>query len=77
MALFLGVHDLKKNMGSGWEGYKKACAEVGCRAIHAYSNNERKVGYCVTEASSADEVRKAHENANISLEDVFEVNRSE
>ena len=77
MALFFGVHDLKKNMGNGREGYKKACTEVGCRAIHAYSNDVKKVGYCVTEALSVDEVRKAHENANIPLEDVFEVNHSE
>ena len=77
MALFFGIHDLKKNMGGGWEGYKKACEELGCRAIHAYSSDEKKVGYCVTEASSVDEVRKAHDNANIPLEDVFEVNRSE
>lgn len=77
MALFLGVHDLKKDMGSGWAGYKAACKELGCRAIHAYSNDEKKVGYCVTEAASLDEVRRAHENANIPLEDVFEVDRSE
>ncbi|MBI2515179.1 DUF4242 domain-containing protein [Candidatus Wolfebacteria bacterium] len=77
MALFLGVHDLNKDMGDGWAGYKKACEELGCHALHAYSNDEKKVGYCVTEASSADGVRKAHENADISLEDVFEVNRSE
>lgn len=77
MALFLGIHDLKKDTGSGWTGYKRACEELGCRAIHAYSNGEKKVGYCVTEASSVDEVRKAHNKANIALEDVFEVNRSE
>lgn len=77
MALFLGVHDLNKGMGSGWEGYKEACAELGCRALHAYGSDEKKVGYCVTEASSVDEVRKAHANANIPLEDVFEVERTE
>lgn len=35
MALFLGVHDLNKDMGSGWEGYKKVCAEIGCRVVNA------------------------------------------
>lgn len=77
MALFLGVHDLNKDMGGGWEGYKKACEELGCHAIQAYANDEKKVGYCVTEASSIDEVRKAHDKANTPLEDVFEVDRSE
>lgn len=77
MALFMGVHDLSKDMGGGWEGYKKACDELGCRAVHAYTNDEKKMGYCVTDASSIDKVRQAHNNADIPLEDLFEVNRSE
>lgn len=77
MALFLGVHTLQKDMGGGWTGYKKACEELGCRAINSYSSNEKGVAYCVTEAISAAVVLEAHKNANVPVDDVFEVDRSE
>lgn len=77
MALFLGVHTLQKDMGGRWTAYKRACEEFGCRAITSYSSSKKGVAYCVTEAPSAEKVFEAHRNANVPVDDVFEVDRSE
>ncbi len=77
MALFIGVHTLKEDMGGGWTGYKKACDDIGIRPVCSYSSSEKGVAYCITEASSVDEVSKAHENAKVPVDDIFEVDYSE
>ena len=75
--LFIGLHILKEDMGGGWTGYKKACEELGCRAIRSYSSSEKGLAYCITEAASSDQVLKAHKNASVPVDDVFEVILSE
>lgn len=82
MAVFLGTHHMPDGMpiedaesGSKemWQSYCKAAKEQGLTPIGAVVSIEKKVGYCQTEAGSIDEVKKAHETANIPLDDLYEV----
>ncbi len=77
MALFIGVHTLKEDMGGGWDGYKNACTDLGIRAVCSYVSSEKGMAFCVTEASSVDKVRKAHENSKVPVDDIYEVGYSE
>lgn len=77
MALFVGVHTLKEDMGGGWDGYKKACSDVGIRAVCSYGSSERGVAWCFTEAASVEEVRRAHDKSRIPVDDIFEVGYTE
>ncbi len=79
MALFLGVHTLPlpKSVTGSWESYKSTCTDLGISALHAYSSDEKGVAYCITEASSSDAVLEAHQKADVPVDDVFEVVRSE
>ena len=80
MAQFLGVHKMA-NIGAatdqeaadGFHKYQEAAAKMGLKATHAHYSLEKGFAYCLTEAGSADEVKKAHDNAAIPLEDVIEV----
>ena len=78
MAEFLGVHKVPAEMTEGdvtegFNSYKEAASKMGLKALHAHFSLERGFAYCLTEAGSADEVKKAHENVAIPLEDVVEV----
>jgi len=78
MAIFLGIH----NMGDGvtddmvrqsWAAYKAACAKLGCQAQHAHYNAKQGRAFCITEAVSADMVQKAHDEANVQVNEVIEI----
>ncbi len=78
MAIFLGVH----NMGNGvtedmiaqsWEKYKAACVKAGLNAKHAHSTAVQGKAFCITEAESADAVQKAHDDAGVPVNEIFEV----
>ncbi len=78
MAEFLGVHKLETGMteadvNGGFNNYKESAEKMGLKPLHAHISMEKGFAYCLTEAPSAEEVRKAHENAAIPLEDVVEV----
>lgn len=78
MALFLGVHKIpadlaEKDIAAGYESYKKSAKDSGIHALSAVYSMEKGFAYCQTEAKTADEVRQAHANAQIPLEDVIEV----
>ncbi|MBI2051886.1 DUF4242 domain-containing protein [Candidatus Roizmanbacteria bacterium] len=78
MAVFLGVHKISEGMDEtkiveGWENYKKSASEMGLKPLSAVVSIEKGFAHCQTEADSADQVRKAHENVAIPLEDVVEV----
>ena len=78
MVEFLGVHKVPAEMTEGdvtegFNSYKEAASKMGLKASHAHFSLEKGFAYCLTEASSADEVKKAHENVAIPLEDVVEV----
>lgn len=78
MPVFLGVHKLTPGMQEadvqkGWEDYKVSATTAGLRPISAVVSVEKGFAYCQTEAQSADQVRAAHANASIPLEDVVEV----
>lgn len=80
MALFLGVHKLLpemlgKDVEEGFEKYKQSAREAGLSPISAVYSLEKGFAYCQTEASSAEEVRTAHEKVEIPLEDVIEVKK--
>ena len=80
MAQFLGVHKTA-NIGAGtdqeavdgFNKYKDAASKMGINAIHAHYSLEKGFAYCITEAQNADQVREAHANAKIPLEDVIEI----
>lgn len=78
MALFLGVHKLGSEMNEnqireGFQSYKKSAGEGGINAMMAVYSMEKGFAYCVTEAESAEQVRKAHQSVSIPLEEVIEV----
>lgn len=78
MARFLGVHKLTQEftdqeIEEGYSKYKASAMAKGLRPLSAVYNQEKGFAYCQTEAESADQVRKAHEEAGISIEDVIEV----
>jgi len=78
MALFLGVHDMgqsvpEEQMTGGWQAYKAACEKSGCKALHAHISPETGKAFCITEASSADEVRAAHDVANVPLKEIIPI----
>lgn len=85
MAQFLGIHDTndvfidssKDIEGDPWEAYKKACAAHNCKALHVHFSRSVGKAYCVTEATSAEDVQAAHDDANLKLLEVFEVELSE
>ena len=80
MAQFLGVHkttdigvmDDQKAV-DGFHKYKDAANKMGLDATHAHYSLEKGFAYCITEAQSADKIRKAHASVDIPLEDVIEV----
>lgn len=77
MALFLGVHKFEglseAEVHEGWEKYKQSATSAGLRPLSAVVSLEKGFAYCQTEAESADQVRAAHQSAEIPLEDVVEV----
>jgi len=78
MPLFLGVHRLSAERSdalveNGWRSYCEGCRALGVKPLAVVYSVEKGVAYCQTEASSADDVWKAHEQVAIPLEDVLEV----
>ncbi len=78
MATFLGVHDMGKAMTddeikSVWDSYKAACDKLGCSGMHVHYSGEKGRSYCLTEADSADEVQKAHDEAKVPVNEILEV----
>lgn len=80
MALFLGVHKLEKGMTvkeaeEGFERYKASARSTGLNPISTVVSLEKGFAYCQTEADSAQQVKDAHEEAEIPIEDVIEVKK--
>jgi len=80
MAQFLGVHKISdtgtvtdQESADAFHKYQDAARKMGLNATHVHYSLEKGFAYCITEAQSADQVRKAHANANIPLDDVIEV----
>ncbi len=78
MALFLGVHDsglptTDDNVKSSWANYKAACEKRGCKGLRVHYNIGQGKAFCVTDASSADDVRAAHDEIKLPLKDLVEV----
>lgn len=78
MPLFLGVHKItgevtEDTIQQGYQTYKQSAQGMGLKPLGAVYNMEKGFVYCQTEANSKEEVRKAHENVQIPLEDVVEV----
>jgi hypothetical protein len=85
MAQFLGIHDTndvlidesKPIEGDPWEVYKKSCVQHNCKPLHVHHNKSVGKAFCITEASSAEEVQAAHDEANLKLKELIEVELSE
>ncbi len=78
MALFMGLHNMggsitDEKMKQNWEAYKEACASLGCSAKHAHANTQQGKAFCITEADSADLVQKAHDDAQVPVNEILEV----
>jgi len=80
MSQFLGVHKMKtigvgsdQKSVSAFRKYQKEARKIGLNATHVHYSLEKGFAYCITEAQNAEQVRKAHANANIPLDDVIEV----
>jgi hypothetical protein len=78
MATFMGLHDMgasvtDEQMGDNWQAYKAACGKLGCETVHVHFNSQKGLAYCLTEADSAETVRKAHEAAGVPVQDILEV----
>jgi hypothetical protein len=78
MALFLGIHNMSgptedEAITGNWEKYKAACKDLGCSPVRAYSSGGAGKAFCVTEAESADMVQKAHDQANVPINEIIEV----
>lgn len=64
----------EEDQKAGWEAYKAECNKHGCKPIRAHLSPETGKAFCLTEASSADEVMAAHkESAKPSEPEVIEV----
>ena len=78
MAIYVGIHKFSKNtdeevINKGWPKYKDACAKKGAKAIRLGYNLEKGEGHCITEASSEEVVREAHEEIEQIPEDIYEI----
>jgi hypothetical protein len=78
MATFLGVHDLGGSIEDGkfqasWAAYKEACDKLGCSALHMHYNAEKGKAFCLTEASTASEVQKAHDEVQVPIVEILEI----
>jgi hypothetical protein len=78
MALFMGIHDMGGTVAvdavvQNWDKYKEACVEMGCTPQHAHYNAGQGKAFCITEADSADTVQKAHDNANVPVNEILEI----
>jgi hypothetical protein len=78
MALFLGVHDMgqamtDEQMKGSWEAYKAACDKRGCKGLRAHINAGQGKAYCLTEASSSNDVQAAHDDAQVPVKEIVEV----
>lgn len=57
----------------GYSKYKESAQAKGLKPLSAVYSKEKGFAYCQTEAENADQVRKAHKEINIPIEDVIEV----
>lgn len=80
MKQFLGVHKMgdgpltsDQTIADSFHGYQAAAKNMGLNATHVHYSVKKGFGYCITEANSADEVLKAHQVANVPVEEVIEV----
>jgi hypothetical protein len=82
MATFLGIHDMGGGMPDdkakgSWEAYKAACDKLGSSAMHVHYSAEKGRAFCLTEAATADDVQKAHDEAGVPVNEILEVQTSE
>ncbi len=78
MAIFLGVHKFPTDItdaqaAEGFEKYKAAASAKGITPLSAFYNIEKGIAYCQTEAENADQVKDAHAQADVPVEDVIEI----
>jgi len=84
MSLYIGIHSNIKmpedKVDGAWGGYKASCENLNLKAHRLYYNVSEGKAYCITEASTKEEVVKAHQDVpakpNGELE-IFEVQTKE
>lgn len=82
MAVFIGLHNFEAGIGDEtilgkWAKYKESCAKLNLKPVKLYLNGDVGRVFCVTEAASSDDVRKAHTDVGLTVDEVIEVRTSE
>ena len=82
MAMFIGTHKFEEGIGDEtirgkWAKYKDSCARLGLKPVKLYLNGDVGRVFCVTDALSEEEVKKAHTDVCLSVDEVIEVRTSE
>jgi hypothetical protein len=78
MPIFMGVHKFpgeteEATIKENWEKYKKSATDMGLKPLKVLVGLKAGVGYCQTEADSAEQVKEAHEKAEVPVDEVLEV----
>lgn len=82
MPAFIGVHKFAQSLSDEeiegkWARYKESCASMGLKPVRLHYNGEKASAFCETEAGSSEDVRKAHEAAGLTVDDVIEIKTAE
>lgn len=82
MATFIGLHKFEAGIGdeailAKWAKYKDSCRKLNLVPVKLYLNGDLGRVFCVTEASSEDDVKRAHTDVGLTVDEVIEVGTSE
>jgi len=82
MPFFIGVHKFPQALSDEeiegkWAKYKQSCATLGIKPVKLHYNGAKASAFCETEASSEEEVTKAHEAAGLTVDEVIETKAAE
>jgi hypothetical protein len=86
MKYFIDTHDRSKGSWPSesvsddefieiYNGFEKACEEVGGADLGAHVNIAQGKAYCFTKGPDADAIRRAHEKLNFPFDSITEVRR--
>ena len=82
MAVFIGIHKFEAGIGDEtilekWAKYKESCLKLNLKPVKLYLNGDEGRVFCVTEAPGEDDVKKAHTDVGLTVDEVIEVRVSE
>ena len=82
MPYFIGVHKFPQALSDEeiegkWAKYKRSCALMGLRPVRLHYNGAKASAFCETEAGNDEDVKKAHEAAGLTVDEVIEIKTAE